>query len=752
MNLRTRAWNFVLVATGGLLAVVLVVGGWLFNHGYRAIEETDAVRQGARARATLEVEIEDLERTTRDYAEWLDTAAYAQGRLPRYPQENWTASALANVRVDLSLVFRADGTAVGGAELAPGGESVRAAQPAQFAAFTSEVARVLADPTGYVRVHGAKLLGGELALFACSPVMVPGRGEPVQGAMLNVRRVDAAFLARVRPILGWPVAMHLEEAGAAAMEFAPTEEADVLYAVQSADRVAVRVRLRGPDGAPVAWMQLDLDRPIHRRAVWTLWAFAGVIALSGLVFGTITQGLLRRLVVTRLEALYKALSRVRATNDLTVRLPVSGSDEIAELGHSLNGMLAALERGRRERERAQQERDALQDQLARAQRMEVVGEIARGIAHDFNNCLTVIAGWIGVVREGLPERDENRELLSHALASTDHAVDVVRQLLLYSRQSAPVLSRVPLRDAIDGSVKLLRSTVPKGVTIDVQTSVTEDGVLGDRTQLVQILVNLVKNAADATGEGGQITLSLEAVRLPDPACVGAEGLPPRDYLRLSVRDNGPGIPPDIRPRIFEPFFTTKPSGRGTGLGLAVVNSVVTRHGGAVGLESAPGEGTSFYVYLPREAAGEAGEETASEPPPGVTGVRILVAEDDPQVAQLVAAMIRRQGGHVVTQPDGMTAWQAFQKEDPPFDLVLTDLNMPRMSGVQLGERIFDSARPVPVVLMSAYAATLDAEKLKRVGFSAVLGKPVAASNLLSALHRARSQVVRRNGDEPRSLL
>lgn len=752
MKLRTRAWNFVLVATGGLLAVVLLVGGWLFNQGYRAIEATDAVREGARARAMLEVEIEDLVRTTRDYAEWLDTAAFAQGRLPRYPQENWMASSLANVRLDLSLVYRADGTPVDGAELHANGEAVRPASPAQFAAFAGEVARVLTDPTGRTRVHGIKVFEGALAVFACSPILVPGRAEPPQGAMINVRRIDAAFLARLQPMIGWPVAIRLGDAAGDVAEFAATKEDDVALAIRSADRIAAHVQLRGPDGEPLAWMQLDLDRPIRRQALWTLWAFAGVIALSGLLFGAITQGLLRRLVVTRLESLYQSLGRVRATNDLTVRLPVSGNDEITELGRSLNAMLAALERGRLERERAQQEREALQDQLARAQRMEVVGEIARGIAHDFNNCLTVIAGWIGVVREGLPERDENRELLSHALASTDHAVDVVRQLLLYSRQSAPVLSSVRLGEAIDGSVKLLRSTVPKNVAIEVQASLAEDGVLGDRIQLVQVLVNLVKNAADAMNEGGQITISLEAVQLPDPACIGAEGLPPRDYLRLSVRDNGPGIPPDIRLRIFEPFFTTKPSGRGTGLGLAVVNSVVTRHGGAVGLESAPGEGTTFHVYLPRESAGETREESATEPPPGVNGVRILVAEDDPQVAQLVAAMIRRQGGDVMTQPDGLTAWQAFQKQEPPFDLVLTDLNMPRMSGVQLGERIFDSARRVPVVLMSAYAATLDAEQLKRVGFAAVLGKPIAAQNLLTALNRARIQSPRRNGDEPRSLL
>lgn len=592
MKLRARAWNVVLVATGGLLAVVLVAGSWLFNHGYRALEETDAVQQASRATTALEVEIEELERFTRDYAEWIDTVEFLEGQRPSYPDINWTAASLTNVRVDYSLLFSADGSLWRGVEVAD--EAVRAVQPTVAAAFSREVARVLADRSSASRVHGLKRVDGALLAFSCTPVFPPElRGSP-RGAMINARRVDDDFVARLQRVLGRPVGIHLDGLERVApADFAPTSAADVLLAVRSPEQLVTRARLRDPDGAPLGWLELSLARPFRRQAVWTLWAFAGLIVASGLLCGGITQRLLHRLVVTRLEGLNQGLTRVRATNDLSTRLPAVGDDEVAQLGRSINGMLEALERGRRERERAQVEREALQDQLARAQRMEVVGEIARGIAHDFNNCLTVIAGWIGLVRESLPDEDENRELLSHALSSTEHAVDVVRQLLLYSRQSAPMLETVRLGEMLDGSVKLLRSAVAKGVALELRSSVTDDRVLGDRTQLVQVLVNLVKNAADAMAGNGRISILLDAVRLPDAGCSGGEGLMSGDYLRLTVQDNGPGIAPDVRLRIFEPFFTTKGSGRGTGLGLAVVSSVVTRHGGAVGVESVPGEGATF---------------------------------------------------------------------------------------------------------------------------------------------------------------
>ena len=376
----------------------------------------------------------------------------------------------------------------------------------------------------------------------------------------------------------------------------------------------------------------------------------------------------------------------------------------------------------------------LQEQLLHAQKMEAVGEFVSGVAHDFNNCLTSIAGWLQLTREELPEGHSAQENLKLALNSVDHATSVVRQLLTYSRHGTAPLAGIKLGELLSESPVLLRSGLPRTIELRLHAEGVDDQVMADRTQLLQVLMNLLNNARDAMGAKGTLTISLGSVQLPSAETPAANHLPAGHYVRLSVQDTGPGIPAQHIERIFKPFFTTKPAGKGTGLGLAVVQSVVARHNGTVWVDSKPGEGATFHVLLPHHAAGD----VASAVVPGIVevgvrGLRILMAEDDPAVSRVLATVLKRRGCEVVLAEDGAAAWETLVLAERPFDVVLTDLTMPRMSGMQLVEKIFDSGRKVPVVLMTAYGSTLDSEQVKQAGFAAVLSKPLSHEQVIATL-------------------
>jgi two-component system, cell cycle sensor histidine kinase and response regulator CckA len=262
-----------------------------------------------------------------------------------------------------------------------------------------------------------------------------------------------------------------------------------------------------------------------------------------------------------------------------------------------------------------------------------------------------------------------------------------------------------------------------------------------------VLVNLIMNAVDAMGGQGKIELTVQCVTLPSetsPSDLGvADALPAGAYVRLTVKDHGPGISAENRPKVFDPFFTTKTVGKGTGLGLSVAHGIMGRHGGAISLRSAPGEGASFHLYLP-EASPPVDDAPARAPERISASKQLLFADDDQSVRQAWATLLERQGWAVTTARDGEEAWALFKRGAPRFDLVLTDLSMPKLDGAGLAKRIRATESPPPIVLMSGNVSVEDAELLVRTDFVAVLHKPVDPDELFrvaaEVFERASPQV------------
>jgi len=381
------------------------------------------------------------------------------------------------------------------------------------------------------------------------------------------------------------------------------------------------------------------------------------------------------------------------------------------------------------------ERKRLEDQVGHSQKMEAVGTLAAGIAHDFNNILAAIFGYTELSLLTLKDNAEVREYLGGLLGAANRAKNLVRQILTFSRQHPQDLQPIRLQPLVAECVALLRATVPSAIEFETSLGPDAPMVLADATQIHQVLMNLGTNAWQAMKDGpGRLQIKLEA-RHVDEALVAAQPrLRPGAYACLSVSDTGCGMDQATQRRIFEPFFTTKPAGEGTGLGLAVVHSIMASHEGAITVHSRPGEGTVFDLYFPAYAGGAALPATDRELTPRGHGERILLVDDEEPLVRLGQKTLAALGYEVATATQPEAALALVRADPQRFSLVVTDQTMPRMSGLELASQLRRIRPCLPIILTTGYSLSLTPERLEAAGIRHLLLKPSTIPALATAVH------------------
>ncbi|MGD8298607.1 MAG: CHASE2 domain-containing protein, partial [Desulfobacterales bacterium] len=389
-----------------------------------------------------------------------------------------------------------------------------------------------------------------------------------------------------------------------------------------------------------------------------------------------------------------------------------------------------------ENKKSEKKHQILQEQLIQAQKMEAIGTLAGGIAHDFNNILAAVMGYTELTVLSLPEKSQLRAQLNHVLKASLRARDLVEQILTFSRQTSQDLQPQPIQIGliIKEALKLIRSTFPS--TIQLQLDLASDGkVVIDPSQMHQIIMNLCANAKHAMQQNGSVlTVEMKDLDIGPHAeiLVQEPGLQPGPYIRLAVKDTGHGMTPEVLKRIFEPYFTTKEKGVGTGLGLAMVHGITKNCGGTVILESKVGKGTSIYVYLPRTNTDQAHKKTkvGTMAQPAPTGAeRILFVDDEPELVALSREILERLGYQVVTKNNGMDALQEFREGPNHFDVVVTDMTMPKMTGERLAHELIGIRPDIPIILCTGFNEQINEQKAKAIGIKAFLMKPLTINQL-----------------------
>ena len=387
--------------------------------------------------------------------------------------------------------------------------------------------------------------------------------------------------------------------------------------------------------------------------------------------------------------------------------------------------------------KAEEERTRLETQLRQSQKMQSLGTLAGGVAHDFNNILTAISGNTQLALMDVPADHPAHISLVEIEAATSRATDLVRQILAFSRPQEPKRQVVNVPTVVAEALRLLRASLPATLEIRAHTEEGTPDIAADATQVHQVIMNLGANAAHAVGDHpGLLEFLLTPVAVDASLAATSPELREGRYARLSVRDNGGGMDRATVERIFEPFFTTKKPGHGTGLGLSVVHGIVKGHGGAITVYSAPGQGTVFHVYLPA-AARPTSEPTA--PPaasPRGAGQRVLYVDDEEQLIYLARRGLGKLGYHLTTFLDARAALEAFRAQPADFDVIITDLAMPGLSGLEFAAEIRLVSPGVPIILPSGYLRPQDTESAHRLGIRELLPKPASLDHLVQAIQRA----------------
>ncbi len=378
--------------------------------------------------------------------------------------------------------------------------------------------------------------------------------------------------------------------------------------------------------------------------------------------------------------------------------------------------------------RAEEERIRLEAQLKQAEKMQAVGHLAGGIAHDFNNILGAILGY-GELAQAKARDEDMKRYLDTIMHAGNRAKSLVTQILSYSRAEGTQKLPVIVAPVIEETCELIRGSSAETLQVEYVSDAENIAVMGDPTRLHQLFMNLCSNAVQAMSGAGRLEVKCVTERLDMPRKVRTGEIPRGDFVRVSVKDSGHGIAPEVIDRIFEPFFTTKPAGKGTGLGLALVHAVVTEHRGFIEVDSTLGGGTTFTVWLPRAAAAAGSEEAASGPAPQGRGEAILAVDDEPEVLAALEEMLATLGYEPVGFRDSREALAAFRAAPTRFEAMVSDEVMPGLTGTQLAIELRKINPALPILIASGYGGSGFETRALSAGVNRVLKKPYRMSEI-----------------------
>jgi signal transduction histidine kinase/ActR/RegA family two-component response regulator len=501
-----------------------------------------------------------------------------------------------------------------------------------------------------------------------------------------------------------------------ASTFAARSEAFLAFLIPIGFPAAVRLLLQG-------------DHPHVAMGLLAALFTVAILIIAWRLHRTVARSLSLRFenddLVTDLQAAKEGLEALN--QDLELRV----ENRTAELDRAV----FRLQQEIAERKRLEDERDEAEARLRHAQKLEAIGSLAGGLAHEFNNLLTAIAGYTTLVQDQLPKDMESWGYLEQVLKASARAADLVRRLLVFSRKGDHKPALVPVAEVVTEALALFRASLPSSIGFRQRIEPDCGYIFADPSLIQQVVVNLCTNSYQAMdGTPGQLEVDLEALA-PTPSSRAPAGLPDGPCVKLTVRDTGHGIPPEIAERIFDPFFTTRSRDKATGLGLSVVHGIVSRYGGVVTFESKPSQGTAFFVYLPQQPADrQLAAEVSRSVPDGKE--RILFVDDEVAIARLGELMLQGLGYVVTSKTSSEEALRLFAEDPLRFDLVITDLTMPRMTGKELIVMLKQIRADTPVILASGFNdAGMSSQEMNALGIGEFVKKPFSRSVLAEAVDR-----------------
>ena len=432
--------------------------------------------------------------------------------------------------------------------------------------------------------------------------------------------------------------------------------------------------------------------------------------------------------------IFSSFLKKASTDSITIDPDQLELQEFREIAILTNEMLT-------NRLQAEKTKKELEEKLQQAQKMEAIGSLAGGIAHDFNNVLFSIIGFTELTIADMPKDDQNQSNLDQVLVAANRAKEMVQQILAFSRQTKTEKKPVKIQSIIKEVVKLLKSSIPSTIEIKVSIDKNCNPVFADPGQIHQIIMNLATNAAHAMKEKGgvmEFILKQQKILLEDLSIY--PNLHTGTYIKLIVKDTGYGIHSEIIDKIFDPYFTTKKVGEGTGMGLSVVHEIISDHDGEIIVKTKPEKGTAFHIFLPTiektTSINQDLEQDITSPDPIPTGTEnILFVDDDAQIAIMTEKILSRLGYHVTLHTDSRKALETFKKNPDKFDVIITDMTMPKMTGTELATKLFKIKPDVQIILCSGHSDLIDKQIARSMGIKEYITKPITLKQIAETIRR-----------------
>jgi sensor domain CHASE-containing protein/nitrogen-specific signal transduction histidine kinase/CheY-like chemotaxis protein len=765
MTLRNKTLMMIGVTLAGLIVIQFVTSRIILLRGFRELEEKHVRQNIDQALRALSREIASIQTIAHDWAAWDDTYTFIADANDDYVKSNLVDETFTDMRLSLMLFIDTSGKAVFAKAFdVKNEEEMPVSQTIQeqlsdnsplvhHESTDSSLAGIILNPEGAM-------------LIVSEPIVTSEEEGPIRGTLIMARELDDSEIKHVAETTQLSLSIYrLDDpqipSDVQVARSSLSDQTPIALYPLSAQSIAGYALIKDIYGKPILVLKVDIPREIYQKGEATISYFLLSLAVVGLVFAMVIILLLEKQVLSRVTRLGKTVTTIGLSSDLSMRVSMTGKDELSGLANEVNRMLEALQESEEsirrahddlekqveertadltianerlkqqveERERAEEEKKKLQSQLQQAKKMEAIGTLAGGIAHDFNNLLMGIQGNVSLMQMDI---DSSRfyERLKSIEKLVESGAILTSQLLGYARKGRYEVKPLDLNQLVKNTSETFRRT-KKEITIHRKLADDLFAIEADSGQMEQVLLNLFVNAADAMPHGGDLILKTVNVTHED---MSSKLYKPKhgDYVLLTVTDTGTGMDKDTMERIFDPFFTTKEMGRGTGLGLASAYGIIKGHGGYIDVESVKEQGTTFSVYLP--ASGKRVQKVVKTAEEVIGGTEtVLLVDDEAVILEVGRDLLVAMGYRVLVARDGKEGVAVYKKNRDEIDIVILDIVMPHMGGGKAYDLLREINPDIKVLLASGFPIDGEATEILKRGCDGFIQKPFTIKELSQAI-------------------